>query len=183
MFEGNVGGNRYGVYSVLLLLKLSIGAWTYLASCQQVGLCRDLSVARIYAKDRDGQDVMLKVISYKDEGAGEVEILNYLLSAHVKSDIDNPVVPLLEILHHQDWKFSVQSRWSDCTVPEFRTVEEGLDFCAQVTKVSPSSFIKYILQPLTCSKGVAFLHRHLIAHLVCHKYISYLLSLNSYSRD
>jgi hypothetical protein len=52
MFEGNVGGNRYGIYSVLLLLKLLIGAWTYLASCQQVGLCHDLSVAHIYAKDR-----------------------------------------------------------------------------------------------------------------------------------
>ena len=117
---------------------------SYLASCQQVSLCDDPFILYIYINDRDGQDVMLKVISYKNEGVGEVEILEYLLSERVKSEVDNPVVPLLEILHHQDWKFSVQARWSECVEPEFRTVSESLDFCAQVTKVSSASFCKVL---------------------------------------
>jgi hypothetical protein len=89
---------------------------------------------------RDGQEVMLKVLSYKDEGAGEVDILTYLSSEPVKSEIDNPIVSLLELLHHGNWTFAVQPRWSACVNPEFQTVGEGLEFCVQVTKVSfPSS--------------------------------------------
>jgi hypothetical protein len=85
---------------------------------------------------RDDLDVMIKVISYKEDGASELEILKYLSSEPVKSDADNPAVPLLDFLCHDDLKFAVQPRWSSCVEPEFFNVSDGLNFCIQVTKVT-----------------------------------------------
>jgi len=92
-----------------------------------------------YSTPRDGLDVMIKVVSYKDEFAAEVEILKYLSSEPVKSHVDNPIVPLIEILHHDDWTFTVQPRWGNSVDPVFESVREGLDFCVQVTKVRLAS--------------------------------------------
>ena len=86
---------------------------------------------------RDGLDVMIKVISYKQEGASEVEILKYLSSEPVKSEADNPAVPLIDILCYDHWTFSVQPRWSNSVQPELADVSDGLNFCIQVTKVTP----------------------------------------------
>jgi hypothetical protein len=80
---------------------------------------------------------MIKVISYKQEGASEVEILKYLSSEPVKSEADNPAVPLIDILCHDHWTFSVQPRWSNSVQPELADVSDGLNFCIQVTKVTP----------------------------------------------
>jgi hypothetical protein len=91
--------------------------------------------ALLNALFRDGLDVMIKVISCKDEGANEVNILKYLSSEPVVSEADNPSVPLLEILHHDDWVFSIQPRWSSSVEPEFQNVSDGLNFCIQVTRV------------------------------------------------
>jgi len=92
-----------------------------------------------YSAPRDGLDVMIKVVSYKDEFAAEVEILKYLSSEPVKSHVDNPIVPLIEILHHDGWTFTVQPRWGNSVDPVFESVREGLDFCVQVTKVRLAS--------------------------------------------
>ena len=86
---------------------------------------------------RDVLDVMIKAISYKEEGVNEVEILEYLSLEPVKFEADNPTVPLLEILCYDNWMFSVQPRWSSVE-PEFQNVSDGLDFCIQVTKVTSS---------------------------------------------
>jgi len=91
----------------------------------------------LIASFSDDLDVMIKVISYKEEGTSELEILKYLTSEPVASDADNPTIPLLDILRHDNWTFSVQPRWSRCAEPPFPTVGDGLDFCLQVTKVIP----------------------------------------------
>jgi len=56
--------------------------------------------------------------------------------------------------------------------PEFQHIREGLDFCVQVTKVSSASSFQSIVVPLTRWKGLAFLHRHLVAHVVRPKFTS-----------
>jgi hypothetical protein len=93
--------------------------------------------APLNALFRDGLDVMIKVISYKDEGVNEVNILKYLSSEPVVSEANNPSVPLLEILRHDNWVFSIQPRWSSSVKPEFQNVSDGLSFCIQVTQVMP----------------------------------------------
>jgi hypothetical protein len=110
---------------------------------------------------------VIKVLSYQNEGVGEVEILKYLSSEPVKSEIDNPIVPVLEFLNYNGWIFAVQPRWGDCMEPEIESVDHGLEFCVQVTKVRASFKCILCSLTLTPSKGVAFLHRHLVAHLVC----------------
>jgi len=45
----------------------------------------------------DGLDVMIKVISFKEEGLSEGEILNYLFLELVKSELGNLIV-LLRVL-------------------------------------------------------------------------------------
>ena len=68
---------------------------------------------------------MLKVISYKGEGKSEVEILTYLSSEPVKSEPDNPIVPLIDILCHNHWIFSVQPRWSSSVDLELTNVSNA----------------------------------------------------------
>jgi hypothetical protein len=92
--------------------------------------------AHFNSMSRQGHDVMIKVMSYQDEGIAEVEILKYLSSEPVKSEIDNPIVPVLEFLNHNGWVFAIQPRWSSCMEPEIRSVGQGLEFCVQVTKVN-----------------------------------------------
>jgi hypothetical protein len=79
----------------------AIGPRTYLASSQQVRLSALFNLYTLLnLHHRDGLDVMLKVVSDKGELVDEVEILKYLSSEPIKSDVDNPIVPLIEILHH-----------------------------------------------------------------------------------
>jgi hypothetical protein len=122
-----------------LLLLIGIIVWTRVACLQQVSLLQLVIIGiLLITLLRDGLDVMIKVISYKEEGLSEVEILKYLSSEPVKFEADNPTVPLLEILCHNNWTFSVQPRWSCSVEPEFQNVSDGLDFCIQVTKVTSS---------------------------------------------
>lgn len=95
-------------------------------------------IRTLFTLFRDGLDVMIKVISYKDEGVNEVNILKYLSSEPVKCEADNPSVPLLELLHYDSWVFSIQPRWSSSVQPEMQNVFDGLNFCIQVTQVTPS---------------------------------------------
>jgi hypothetical protein len=93
---------------------------------------------------------MIKVISYKDEGIGEVEILKYLSSEPLKSDIDNPIVPILEFLHYNDWTFVVQPRWSECVEPESFNVGQGVELCVQVDQGEP------FFLPVYCASADSF---------------------------
>jgi hypothetical protein len=83
---------------------------------------------------------MIKVVSYKDNPKAEIEILSYLSAEPVKSLEDNPIVPLIEILRHDDWTFTVQPRWSSSDEPPFEGIKDGLDYCVQVTKVRMTCF-------------------------------------------
>lgn len=89
-----------------------------------------------YALGRNGCEVMIKVLSRDKEGATEVDILKFLSTEPLKSDPDNPIVPILEFLEYEIWTFSVSVRWGDSVYPIFKSVQEGIEFCVQVTKVN-----------------------------------------------
>jgi hypothetical protein len=153
-------------------------AWPRVACSQYV--CPSYSPIILHtsliASFRDDLDVMIKFISYKEDGASELEILKYLSSEPVKSDPDNPALPLLDFLCHDDLKFAVQPRWSSCVEPEFFNISDGLNFCIQVTKVmdfTQTCFTRDTHCPTGCRIFAPPPHRsfgYILHHVVCLAY-------------
>ncbi|OCH86782.1 hypothetical protein OBBRIDRAFT_806536 [Obba rivulosa] len=99
------------------------------------------------AWDSANRDVVIKVVSKGDEGAKELEILQYLNSEPLRSYAGNTTVPILDFLHFDDWRFAVMPRCDPSDSLPFRDAGECLEFSDQILS------------------ALAFLHNHRIAHL------------------
>ncbi|KAF7763837.1 hypothetical protein Agabi119p4_8374 [Agaricus bisporus var. burnettii] len=79
------------------------------------------------ARDREGRDVILKVISGAVP-ANELKALQLLLSEPLRSDPRNHTIPIIEFIEFNQQTFIVMPRWSDPVQSDFSTVGEVIRY-------------------------------------------------------
>ncbi|KAJ3506461.1 hypothetical protein NLJ89_g6854 [Agrocybe chaxingu] len=80
------------------------------------------------ARDAMGQDVIIKVVSGKDEATNELKALRYLNSRSAREDPRNHTIHVVDFIELGEFVFVVMPRWDPAFRHEFMNLNEVLKF-------------------------------------------------------
>ncbi|KAF9041530.1 hypothetical protein BJ165DRAFT_1548157 [Panaeolus papilionaceus] len=103
------------------------------------------------ARDRNGRDVVIRIVSSSLNPTTELRILRHLRSSAVSKDPRNITIPIIDEQEIYGLIFIVMPRWDHAWNHDFGSVNELMD--------ASEAFLKYL----------EFLHEHRIAHMDLHR--------------